>query len=215
MTRQESFKKRIRARMAERGERYTQARTALIEEAAGRDRRWVSEPEMSDERVHDATGRSWNEWCDLIDAWPRHVEGHPAVAAHLIDDLGLDGWWAHAVTVGWERITGRRVPGQRADGTFAVSKSATIDVDADSLRAALLDPDAHADLFPGLATTIRSKPTTKVLRIALHEGHALFELTTLDDGRTRVTIAHEKLATVDDIERWRAYWSDWLGALVD
>lgn len=215
MTRQESFKKRIRARMAERGERYTEARTALIAEAANRTRTWVAQPELSDERVREATGKGWDEWCDVIDAWPGHVDGHTAVAAHLNEDLGVDGWWAQTVTVGWERITGRRLPGQRSDGTFSVSKSATLTVDADALRASLLDPADHADLFPGLDTELRSKPTAKTLRIALDDGHALFAIEPLDDGRTRVTVAHEKLATADDMERWRSYWADWLAALAE
>ncbi|HMO11537.1 MAG TPA: hypothetical protein PKB06_08575, partial [Actinotalea sp.] len=70
MTAQESFKKRVRARMAKTGERYGAARRALLAraappppEAAG----WASPPEMSDERIRAATGRGWDEWRVLID----------------------------------------------------------------------------------------------------------------------------------------------------
>ena len=49
MTTQESFKKRVRARMVRTGERYTTARQALLAKATGANRTWTSEPEMGDE----------------------------------------------------------------------------------------------------------------------------------------------------------------------
>ena len=51
MTTQQTFKRRVRERMARTGERYTQARRVLLEQQAvtprvgGRE--WVSQPEMS------------------------------------------------------------------------------------------------------------------------------------------------------------------------
>jgi hypothetical protein len=81
MTRNESFKRRIRERMAQTGERYGAARRVLLERAAARERDgWVSEPEHTDEVVRAKTGRGWDEWRELIDAWPGHADGHAAVA---------------------------------------------------------------------------------------------------------------------------------------
>ncbi|MCB1028758.1 MAG: hypothetical protein KDB24_13465 [Microthrixaceae bacterium] len=218
MTSQETFKKRIRARMAKTGERYGAARRALIVDAdrptgpAG-ERVWASEPEHTDEVIRTNTGRGWNEWCDLIDAWPGHVDGHPAVAAWLLSDTDLNGWWSHAVTVGWERITGRRVANQRADGTFEGSKSKTVTVDVVMLRNALFDDEDRADLFPGLATEMRSKPSTKVPRVAFPEGSVLFDLVQLDDGRARITISHGKLDSPEAVDEWKDYWAEWLEAI--
>ena len=214
MTTQESFKKRIRARMVDTGEKHTVARTALVARANG-EREWVSQPEMSNERIHAATGKTWNEWVDLIEEWPRSSEGHSAVAAHLIDGLGLDGWWGQGVTVGWERITGRRLVNQHSDGSFMTSKTKTMSVDAEQVRQTLLDPESYDDLFPGLDAELRSKPTTKVLRIAFGASHALFTLTPLDDGRLRLNVTHERLSAADDVDRWKSYWADWLAALAD
>ncbi len=92
MTAQESFKRRIRARMARTGERYSAARRALIAQVTPADGRgWVSQPETSDAAVRAATGRGWDEWCALIDAQPVRDGGHTAIAAH-VRDLGVDGW---------------------------------------------------------------------------------------------------------------------------
>ena len=41
------------------------------------------------------------------------------------------GWWTQAVTVAYEQYIGRRIPGQRPDGTFqtSVSRSTTLGMD--------------------------------------------------------------------------------------
>ena len=222
MTTNESFKRRIRSRMTETGERYGAARRVLIEQAArrrapasrpARARVWVSEPELSDDSVREATGRGWDEWCDLLDAWPGHDDGHTAIATHVRDDLGVDGWWAQTVTVGYERITGRRLPYQRSDGTFSANRSRTVSIDAAELRAALLDEDARSELFPGLATELRSRPSSKGVRIGIGTGIALFDLDALHDGRLRLSIAHERLDSPEECGWWQDYWSAWLDAL--
>ena len=105
MTAHASFKKRIRARMANTGERYGAARRTLIEQteaSAPGARVWVSPPEQPDESVIEHTGRSWNEWCDLIDTWPEAADGHAAVAARVIAEFDVTGWWGQGITVGWE-----------------------------------------------------------------------------------------------------------------
>jgi hypothetical protein len=217
MTRNESFKRRIRARMAETGERYGAARRVLIERAA-RDagRTWADDPGHSDEAIRAATGRTWDEWADLIDAWPGRDDGHGAIAGFVRDDHGVEGWWAQTVTVGYERITGRRRRHQRPDGTYETSTSRTIVGDAGALRELLLDEDARADLFPGLTTQLRSRPTTRDVRLGIDGGTVLFHLEPHPDGRrVRATVAHGKLTDPDEVPRWKAFWVDWLEALDD
>ena len=200
--------------MEKTGEKYGAARRTLIEQSSGGgSRTWVSQPEMSDDAVHEATGRGWDEWCDLIDAWPGHTEGHGAIAAYVADTHGVDGWWAQTVTVGYERITGARLPYQLPDGTFTANKSRTVTVDAAALREMLLDDQDRADLFPDQATKLRSKPTSKVLRVGIGPGVAQIAIEPKDDGRTKIVIAHEKLPVAEDVVRWKAYWSDWLDAV--
>lgn len=219
MTTQESFKKRVRARMARTGERYTTARHALLAKAPSVGRPWVSEPEMGDDAVRAATGRGWNDWCDVIDGWPRdswdHSWDHAACARRLEADHGLDGWWSQSVTGGYERITGLRLPGQMPDGTFTANKSKTVRADASKLRRLLLRDEDRVDLFPGEPTELRSRPTSKVIRLGIGGGVALIDLIAKDDGRTTITVQHEKLAAARDVGRWRFWWADWLQAIDD
>ena len=216
MTRNESFKRRVRARMDKTGEKYNAARRTLIEQARHRDQRgWVSEPEHTDEVIGTNTGRGWEQWRELIDAWPGHRDGHTAIAAWLQGEHGVDGWWAQAVTGGWERITGRRLPYQMADGSFTANKSATITTDHDVLREMLLDEEGRADLFPGLDAKLRSRPASKNVRIGLEQGVAEISLAQKDDRRVTVTVAHSKLESPEDVEQWKGFWSGWLEALDD
>lgn len=212
MTRQESFKRRIRARMEQTGEKYNAARRALLERTRS-ERDWVSEPETSDAALRGATGRGWEEWRRILDAWPGDVEDHGAVARHIEQEHGVEGWWAQTVTVGYERITGLRLPYQRPDGTFTAGKSRTVTVDAHALRELLLDEDGRRHLFPGLDTELRSRPTTRDPRIRIGPGTALFSLDEAGDGRVKITVTHEKLPDSDHVGLWKEYWADWLEAL--
>ena len=215
MTRQASFKRRIRERMAKTGERYNAARRALIDAAPDDDgaRTWVATPDVADDAVRAATGYGWNEWCDLIEASPVAEADHSAIAAHLTDHHDLNGWWAQSVTVGFERITGRRLPYQAPDGTFTANRSATVRADPAALRAMLLDADDHADLFPGQTTEVRSRPTSKNVRIGLDPGVAEISLAPRADGRVKITIQHHRLSSFDEVEPWKAWWGAWLTAI--
>jgi hypothetical protein len=214
MTRNETFKRRVRARMAKTGEKYGAARRVLIEQSVPRDPRgWVSQPQHSDEVIRSNTGREWNDWRALIEAWPGHDDGHAAVASWLQDEHGVPGWWAQTVTVGWERISGRRLPHQVADGTFTANTSATITVDPAALRELLLDRDGRGTLFPGLEPELRSRPTSKNVRLGFTDGVVEIAIAPKGDGRSTVTVAHAKLTSPQQVPLWKAYWSDWLAAL--
>ena len=211
MTQQESFKRRIRARMAKTGEKYNAARRALIDQSPSP---WHSEPEVSDQSVREATGRSWTEWCGLIER-PGASTDHAEIARWLEDSHGVDAWWAQTITVGYERIRGLRLPYQRPDGTFTAGKTRTVGVDASMLRAILLDDDDRMDLFPGLPIQLRSKPESKGIRISVGPGVALISIEAKADSKAKVTVAHEGLPTPEAVEDWKAYWAEWLAALDD
>lgn len=214
MTRNESFKRRIRVRMAKSGEKYGAARRALITQAGSRSGRlWISQPEHTDSVIREQTGRSWDDWVALIQAWPGHEQGHGAVATWLQTEHGVEGWWAQSVTVGWERITGRRLPHQMADGTFTANRSATVTTDHAALRELLLEPDGRAALFPGLDPRLRSRSTSKSLRVGLGGGVAEIAIAPRGDGRATISVAHAKLSSPDDVAVWKDFWGDWLQAL--
>lgn len=218
MTTHEAFKKRVRERMAKTGERYGAARRALLAAAAQPNPSgWAAMPQHSDEQVRAKTGRGWNEWVAAIDAGPGRASGHTAIAAWLVGE-GIDAWWAQGVTVGFERITGLRMPGQMPDGTFTVSRSRVIALPPAELRALLLDDAARNDLLPDFTVTLLSRPDAKAPRFAFARGgEALGQVSFATDeasaARTRLTVTHAKLPTFDEGELWKEFWSEWLEAL--
>jgi hypothetical protein len=86
-------------------------------------------------------------------------------------------------------------------------------VDASALRSLFLDAHSRADLFPGLATELRSRATSKNVRIAIGPGVAQFALDPRADGRLKLTVSHERLPEPGDVEPWKAYWAEWLEAV--
>jgi hypothetical protein len=82
--------------------------------------------------VERATGRSWDEWLEYMARIGAKDLTHHQIATAVIGELDgkVDnlGWWARSTAVAYEQHIGRRVPGQRPDGTFqtSVSKSTTL-----------------------------------------------------------------------------------------
>lgn len=125
---------------------------------------------------------------------------------------------ATGMTVGYERIAGLRLPGQMPDGTFSVSRSRIVSIEADALRALLLDDTDRAELLPGFDTVLRSKPTSKLLRFGIAQdgeklGVAMFSLEPAPGNRLRLGVTHEKLDSVEAGEHWKEFWAEWLAAV--
>ena len=209
MTKQQSFKRRVRARMAKTGEKYNAARLNVIDQG---DRAWVSNPELTDEAILEATGRGWNEWVEVLDSTGARDQEHGWIAKK-VHELGVGDWWAQSVAVGYERITGLRLPNQGRDGMFTAGKSKTIQVSETELRSMLLNESDRSDLFGGLESELRSRPDAKSLRFGLDEGIVMFSVTDKGDGRSAVTVTHEKLADPDQVEFWKKFWEEWLTVL--
>ncbi|MGY1604566.1 hypothetical protein [Geodermatophilus sp. SYSU D00815] len=77
--------------------------------------------------VERATNRSWDEWLAFMDGIGAEDLDHHEIAlrvhAELEGTIDQLGWWTQAVTVAYEQHIGRRIPGQRPDGTFQTSVS--------------------------------------------------------------------------------------------
>lgn len=115
----------------------------------------LAEPGMSEAAVQRATGKSWDEWFTLLDAWDGTTKTHPEIARHLSEACSIDGWWAQSVTVGYERARGMRAVHERPDG-FSVNASKTLPVAAERLYAAIVDDDERAHWLHGIELRRRS-----------------------------------------------------------
>lgn len=77
--------------------------------------------------VERATSRTWDEWLKFMETVDAKSLDHHRIAIKVYEELDGTienlGWWTQAVTVAYEQYVGRRIPGQRPDGTFQTSVS--------------------------------------------------------------------------------------------
>lgn len=89
--------------------------------------------------IERATNRSWDEWLTFLDAVGAKDLTHKDIAAKVYEELEgtMDpaGWWAQSVAVAYEHHIGRRIPGQRSDGTFQLSVSRSTTLGLEELMA--------------------------------------------------------------------------------
>lgn len=199
MTRNKSFKTRVRARMDKTGESYTTARRQLLhkvssapDEAAADQRTAAFGPEsasapnpettnppaadgvkaqqFSDASVRERTGRGWDEWFSRLDAWGATGRTHTEIARWLVAEQRVEGWWAQSITVAYEQARGMRAPGQGADGYVSASASKTIAVPVDRLFAAFADAELRERWLPGVMLRVRTATAPKSFRADWEDG---------------------------------------------
>ncbi|MBN9152258.1 MAG: hypothetical protein J0H56_12695 [Micrococcales bacterium] len=158
----------------------------------------VSAQKMSDGKLAAATGRVRADWHAVLDAAGAREWEHPKIAAWLQSEHGVEGWWAQGITVGYEQAIGRRLPGQTADGTFAVSATKSIDGSrAENLDAILETLTAHwgspASVTPAsLYSTARWKIAGETVVAAVSEPKS---------GKTSISLTRSRIADGDALDR--------------
>lgn len=215
MTRQKSFKQRVRTRMAKTGESYTAARRVLISRG---DRPAIAriqpETRISVAKVQAATGRGWQEWFSLLDNWGAARKPHAEIARWLLRQNGVNSWWSQTLTVGYEQARGLREPGQYADG-FAVSASKTVAVPLKQLYAAFVDDMQRARWLPDADLRLRKPNPYKSARYDWEDGSTRLNVffDSPAKGKSRIAIQHERLPDSDTAVEMKAWWRERVAAL--
>jgi hypothetical protein len=173
----------------------------------------IENTQVSDEAITRGSGRSWQEWVELLDAWGARDKSHTEIARYVVS-LGVDGWWAQGVTVGYERLTGRRVVGQREDGSFSGSASKTFAVDLNVIEAAWVNDDARRRWLEPDTITLRTHSAGKSARFSQADGGILaVYFTAKGPGKSSLQVQQEKLPSKEAAEAFRANWKTRLAAL--
>ncbi len=216
MTTDKARKRAVRSRMQKTGERYAAARRNVVRDttdAALPPR--LAEPPVSEEAIRKGTGRGWDDWFRVLDAWDGTSHTHTEIARYVNGEHGIDGWWSQSVTVGYERARGMRAPNQRPEG-FQVSVSKTVDLPAMEAWRAFVEPKRRASwLDLGLRVRTGTRTMGRSARFdVLSDGtrvNVLFD--PKGDDRSVVTVTHVKLAGAADVAAHRAEWRERLGRL--
>jgi hypothetical protein len=217
MTRQKTFKRRVRERMAKTGESYTAARRMLIANGHRPEAAVAEfEPPVADERVVEATGGGWEAWFKALDEWGAPTHTHTEIARWLREDQGVPGWYAQSITVGYERARGLRAPGEHADG-FAITAQRTVAVPVERLFAAFEDPEQRARLLPGADMSTRTATAPKSARYDWEDGstRVIVSFEDLGESKSRVAISHERLPDSETADGMKSWWRERLASLKD
>jgi hypothetical protein len=174
----------------------------------------VAEPGVSDAAVQRATGKSWDEWFALLDAWQGTTRNHTEIARHVYETYGIDGWWAQNVTVGYERARGMRALHERPDG-FSGNASKTFPVPVERRFAAFVEPDERERWLEGIELRNRTSQPNKSARFDVLPKDGRLAVTFVAKGpqKSATQLQQERLADADDVARWKALWKEQLARL--
>jgi uncharacterized protein YndB with AHSA1/START domain len=215
MTKQKTFKHRVRARMAKTGESYTAARRIMIAKGDRPEATAATfEPPASETKLIEATGRSWEEWFGLLDDWGAKDRPHKHNARWLVAEHGVPGWWSQAITVGYERARGLRMPGQMRDG-WSVGASKTIAAQAQRVFDAFVDEAVRDRWLPKAAMRLRKATPPRIARYDWEDGSTRVQVyvTERDDAKSTVTVQHERLPDAETADEMKAWWRERVAAL--
>jgi hypothetical protein len=215
MTTQRSFKRLVRSRMEKTGESYTAARAMLL---AADETEPAAPPVLmtSDENIRSRTGRGWEEWFDLLDAWGAAERSHRETARYVAGLQGIDplAWNAQAVVSSYEQTRGLRAPGEHADG-FAITASRTVAVPVDRLYDAFVDASLRDSWLPDGELRERTATRPRSARFDWGDGGSRVHVTfaAKSDESSTAALEHRRLADAGEAERMKAYWRERIAAL--
>jgi hypothetical protein len=217
------FKRLVRARMQKSGESYTAARAQLVAKRAPVKQAASAEPVkidyaaragISDEAIRKNTGCSWEKWVYVLDKAGAADMKHRDVAKLVHTKWKVPDWWTQTVTVGYERIKGKRAIGQRMDGTYEASKSKTFAASATTLFRVCKNDATRKQWLNGAGENLRSSTAPKALRFAWSDGSiVVIGITPKGATKSSVAVQHGKLPNRESADRMKKYWSERLEAL--
>lgn len=172
--------------------------------------------------IEKATNKSWQEWLKILDNMGAKDLSHKEIARQLYDELDgkveNHGWWAQGITVAYEQQIGRRVPGQRSDGSFEVSVNKTLNGSMDEAFGAWLELLDQQTDFNGVKLIGEASTSETVKwrnwRATLVDGtKVVVGINQKTPDKANLGLAHQKLHNSGQAEAWRMFWKEFLNQL--
>ena len=153
------------------------------------------------------TGKHWVDWFALLDAAGCATMSHKQIVG--VASAHCSGsWWQQMVAVHYERERGLRDTNMSCDGDYNVGVTKTLPASAGEVFDAWTDPSIRDEWLPGARMTVRKAvPGKRILISWADAGSVTVDFYAKPDGRCRCTTEHSKLASSDDVEQYRAFWS--------
>ena len=239
MPRNKDLKRLVRTRMSKTGEAYTTARAHVMRKtratartaaapasspaAAASSNGKLTAPAksdyaaiagMTDEVIKEKTGCTWERWVYALDRHHADEMSHKEIAALVNAKYKVGPWWGQMVTVGYERIKGLRLRGQRRDGSYEAGKSRTYNVPVETLFDAWADARTRKRWLDGASVKVRTSTAPKTMRLGWQDGTIVaVGFMPKGESKSAVALAHTKLPDKATANRLKEYWGERLDAL--
>lgn len=166
---------------------------------------------LSPEAVLAATGRDREGWRSVLVEAGATQWSHRDTAAWLVEEMGVDPWWAQGITVDFEQAHKGRLPGMQSDGTFSASTTRTVPGSRLDALAAVAGAVTAEHGEPHGQNLTASQP---VVRWRLADGTRLSAAAGAEKASgTPVTLTWDKLPDHGDVEPTKARMVSLLEAL--
>jgi uncharacterized protein YndB with AHSA1/START domain len=169
--------------------------------------------EIGDVAVRKATGKPMRHWFALLDRAGAKAMDHGAITAILGKARGVSGWWQQMITVAYERARGLRRKYETTTG-FTAGSSKTVAASVDQLYDAWMDEATQRAWLGVPAPDVRTAQPGRSLRLTWHDGSwVIVGFTDKGDGKSQVTVSHERLPNAKSANKYRAFWKEALARL--
>ena len=169
---------------------------------------------INTESIEKATGKSWEAWVRELDKLGARELSHAELARLInrqLEGMESSGWWAQGITVAYEQHTGKRIPGQLANGLFELAVSKSVSCPRSELFPAIVKWfESRGELNSREALKPRSTETPKRSnwRCDFADG-SKFSATVEDLGeKSKLVLSHTAIPTKEEADKWKAYWKD-------
>lgn len=106
---------------------------------------------LTDEAIRAATGKTFAEWFDALDARGGIARGRRDIGVYLFNDCKVDAWWSATLNIAYEAARGVLEKDARPKGyTICISKTVTAPLDR--VYAACATPEALSAWFGSRVT---------------------------------------------------------------
>lgn len=168
---------------------------------------------INTDSIAKATNKSWDDWVKDLDARGARQLSHKDLARQLYDELDgkLDnhGWWAQGITVAYEQHTGKRIPGQLANGLFEMAVSKTIQTSRSNLFPTVVSWfEAQGELDRREYVKPRSSQTPKrsSWRCDFVDGSKFAATVEDSDNKSKLVLSHTDIPTKQEADTWKEFW---------
>ena len=161
-------------------------------------------PGMRDAAIKAKTGKTWAQWLAVLDKAGAAKMSHAEIAQYLHDTHEVPGWWSQMVTVGYERLRGRRRLNETTAG-FRTSVSRTFDAGLSVVFGAWDNAKARAKFLKD-AVRFSTRNPGKNLRFAWKIGRVEVRFV-VKGPKTQMTVDHVGITSPAEVARWKAFWT--------